>query len=437
MVITILCLSISVSAYDFEVDGIYYDANINTMELTVTSGDNAYTGFVNIPTEVEYKGRTFTVVRIGSSAFSNSKIEKVTIPSSVYTIGYSAFKDCLILNEVNLSEGLKSIDYAAFMGCEALEEISIPSSVSGIYTLAFWNTGLKKLILEDGDTKIELGQVGSSGGSDSSPFEDTELEYVYMGRTIDFWNAKYGPFYNTNVKEVQIGTLVESLPDYCFANLKIKKLTIPANVTKIGQSCLKSPYLEELTLNDGEHPLEWQLYSKMPNLKTLYYGRNLDVERYNIAFEECDKITTLYIGKSVSDFQDVYFNSNLINIYSLNATPAAYSHSPFNSKTYLDAVLHVPLGCKEVYEKTEGWKNFWEIKETDLSSVERIERDSISSFIVINGGIKCTTEGKFEIYTIDGYPVYRTFLEVGTTLELPSNIYLICTDKGKHKILIK
>ena len=57
------------SAYDFEVDGIYYNKNSDGTSVSVTSGGN-YSGSVTIPSQVTYSGITYSVTSIGESAFS-------------------------------------------------------------------------------------------------------------------------------------------------------------------------------------------------------------------------------------------------------------------------------------------------------------------------------------------------------------------------------
>lgn len=59
MILGVFLLSIlSVSAYDFEVEGVYYNI-LSTGELTceVTSGAEKYVGEIKIPTVVNYKNR--------------------------------------------------------------------------------------------------------------------------------------------------------------------------------------------------------------------------------------------------------------------------------------------------------------------------------------------------------------------------------------------
>ncbi|MCH5307889.1 MAG: leucine-rich repeat protein [Prevotella sp.] len=100
-VVCLLC-STSVSAYDFEVDGIYYNYINNRTELQVTYRDNsasysnAYLGNVVIPESVTYVGKTYSVTSIGDRAFYGcSGLTSVTIPSSITTSGAYAFSYCI------------------------------------------------------------------------------------------------------------------------------------------------------------------------------------------------------------------------------------------------------------------------------------------------------------------------------------------------------
>ena len=91
--IAVLLGSVMANAYDFEVDGIYYNI-LSSTDLTaeVTHGDNKYTGDVIIPSTVNYKSRDIAVIAIGDSAFSGcTELNSITIPNSVTSIGFSAF----------------------------------------------------------------------------------------------------------------------------------------------------------------------------------------------------------------------------------------------------------------------------------------------------------------------------------------------------------
>ena len=116
----LLCLlgmmGIGVSAYDFEVDGIYYNIiSSDNLTCSVTSSNHAYSGEVNIPSTVTYNGKTYSVTTIGSFAFySDSGLISVIIPNSVTTIERCAFY------------------------CSSLTSVTIPNSVTTIGEHAFW-----------------------------------------------------------------------------------------------------------------------------------------------------------------------------------------------------------------------------------------------------------------------------------------------------------
>ena len=169
------------SAYDFEVDGIYYNV-VSLPDLTceVTYGDNEYVGDIVIPSTVEYNSRKFTVVNIGAEAFKEcesltsvviskgvstigkSAFERcygftsVVIPEGVSTIGKSAFKDCVDLTSVEFPESLTSIGEEAFSYCRCLSSVEFPASLTKIGEYAFYNCwSVKSLEFPASLTSIE------------------------------------------------------------------------------------------------------------------------------------------------------------------------------------------------------------------------------------------------------------------------------------------
>ena len=167
-VIGLLC-SVSVSAEDFEVDGIYYDIT-SSKDKTVAvtyKGDrydtysNEYSGIVVIPESVIYNGCTYSVNRIWGCAFFNcsdlisveipnsvtdigtsafegcSGLTSVVIPNSVTDIGNSAFKYCSNLISVEIPNGVTSIGGETFHGCSSLTSVVVPNSVTTIGNWAF------------------------------------------------------------------------------------------------------------------------------------------------------------------------------------------------------------------------------------------------------------------------------------------------------------
>ena len=94
--IAILLCCVMANAYDFEVDGMYYNL-LSATDLTVevTWGDNAYSGEVVIPSTITYRSRNLAVVGISSSAFYNdSALTSITIPQSIASIYDNSFEGC-------------------------------------------------------------------------------------------------------------------------------------------------------------------------------------------------------------------------------------------------------------------------------------------------------------------------------------------------------
>ena len=159
-----LLSTLSANAYDFEVDGFYYNV-ISLPDLTceVTFREryiDSYFGDVVIPSFVSYSGRTFSVTKIGDEAFSwcglltsvtipnsvksigdnafrSSRLTSVTIPNSVKSIGAGAFSDCSFLISVTIPNSITAIQNAVFRGCDVLTSVIIPNSVTRIESWAF------------------------------------------------------------------------------------------------------------------------------------------------------------------------------------------------------------------------------------------------------------------------------------------------------------
>lgn len=113
MFMLMLLCSMTSLAYDFEVDGIYYniiDLDSKTVEVTHNGKNNVffrivvhsgvtswledftyyadtYVGEIVVPAKVSYRGREFTVIKIGQAAFLHQdKLTKISIPSSIQEI---------------------------------------------------------------------------------------------------------------------------------------------------------------------------------------------------------------------------------------------------------------------------------------------------------------------------------------------------------------
>ena len=77
-------------------------------------------------------------------------LERITLPSTLKSIGAYSFSGCEALKEITLPPYLEEIDFVAFEGCSSLYEITIPKSVRLIDLSAFGGcSSLARVIFED------------------------------------------------------------------------------------------------------------------------------------------------------------------------------------------------------------------------------------------------------------------------------------------------
>ena len=147
------------------------------------------------------------VTGIGKWAFyAFVKLKTVEMADSVTYIKNEAFASCRNLTSVKLSAKVKSIEGAAFYACAKLEhltlpeEVIIPDSVTKTYKALF--VGCKSL------SKIKL------------PKDMKEI------KQYDFTNCK-------NLRTLEIPEAVTTVSMSAFSGTKLKKITLPKNVTTI------------------------------------------------------------------------------------------------------------------------------------------------------------------------------------------------------------
>lgn len=90
-----------------------------------------------------------TVTSIGLSAFYNcTSLGSINLPSTITTIGNSAFSGCSSLTSIKLPSNVTTIGNNAFSGCTMLGTLTIPASVTSIGTNAFSNCSFNKVTFE-------------------------------------------------------------------------------------------------------------------------------------------------------------------------------------------------------------------------------------------------------------------------------------------------
>ena len=149
-------LPMAVSAYDVEIDGIYYNLNKENRTARVTSGDKKYNGDIIIPSNIIHNGDNYNVYYVEKYAFSGcSALTSVGISSSVKSIGNYAFELCGNLKTISLPIGLTEIADVTFFACSSLNNVTIPASVTRIGDNAFFGcSSLTSIVIPQKVSKI-------------------------------------------------------------------------------------------------------------------------------------------------------------------------------------------------------------------------------------------------------------------------------------------
>ena len=133
-----------------------------------------------------------SVNSIGDSAFAGcSSLSNIAIPSSVNSIGKYAFSSCCSLSGVIIPDSVTSIGNYAFKGCSSLSNIVIPDCVTSIGDWTFSDCySLSNIVIPDSVIRISIGAFAGCTSLSNIVIPDsvTSIEYFAFSRCYSLSN---------------------------------------------------------------------------------------------------------------------------------------------------------------------------------------------------------------------------------------------------------
>ena len=319
------------------------------------------------------------VTTIGDYAFQYCNLSSVTIPSTVTYVGNGAFSNNTLLTTVsidvpeldmetteqfagntslvNLTIGshVKNLTENMFKGCTALTEITIPANVETLGLRPFEGcSALETLRLNQ---KSVTGKIIASQGAYLGAKPNTTVTTVILGNTVEtIEQAAFDSF--TALESVNIPSSVTSIGAYAFYGCtslssaltipdgvtelptevfrnctSLTSVTLPAQMTSIGQGAFNNCKLESITIPEG-------LTEIAPY--TFYYNRFKSVEIPEGvttigegAFRACLNLETVTLPSTLETIgEEAFVGNNMIEALTIPAN-VTLGTKAFYSSTHL------------------------------------------------------------------------------------------------------
>lgn len=379
--------------------GVLYNKQ-NTVLIAFPAGKS---GIYTIPS---------SVTSIGNSAFFRcSGLTEITIPSSVTEIESWAFYCCSGLKSIIIPSSVTSIANGTFFGCRALKSVAIPSSVTSIGVRAFFKCEtLRNITIPSSVTSIGDEAFSSCSGMRSINVDEDNPNYTCMSGVL-YNNDKTSLIICPGKKtgHFVVPSSVISISDMAFSCGALRKVTIPSSVESIGSmafsNCDRLKRIEVDESNPNYSTLSGVLYNKQltdliayPSGKAGYFIIPSTVTSIgNWAFSHCHKLKEIIIPSSLtfigewafihcSDLERIMIPSsvnsigvgafsnciNLTTIYSDSEIPIDLSLFVYYNIDKTNCKLFVPIGSRGLYEEAKEWKDFPNIIESDEAEIFEI-----------------------------------------------------------------
>ena len=254
---------------------------------------------------------------IGAVAFSTcTSLTSLSLVGSFQTIGEHAFASCNSLTSLSLTCDVQEIGDYAFVTCNSLTSLSLTGDIQEIGDYAFYSCpSLKTVALPKSLTSIGLLAFGSCTSLDSIEIPGTVTEiggFAFNNSgltsvTIDEGVKSTGAYMFYQCGNLTTVTLPESLTTIANGSFafcpNLNHVNIPARVTCIGDGAFSNcTSLSEITLRDGLKTIGADAFLSCKALTSITLPDSVtDIGKE--AFQSCEGLKSITIPKNVTTIE--------------------------------------------------------------------------------------------------------------------------------------
>lgn len=188
---------------------------------------------------------TSTIQTLGRSIFKDcTSLEKISLPSSITSVGTNAFENCSLLKDVNFSSNSKiaTIPDYTFANCTSLADVTLPSTLKTIGRYTFNNC--ENLI------NIDLGSnitdIGISAFANCKKLQSISIPDSCKSIANSIFNGCESLSKVKLSSHSNINAISESMFE---GTLALKNIVLSENYTKINNRAFANSSLVSITLN--------------------------------------------------------------------------------------------------------------------------------------------------------------------------------------------
>lgn len=286
---------------------------------------------------------------IPASAFTNTAIRFVDLPTKLKTIGDNAFDNRYLTGPLVLPEGLDSIGKEAFQK-NYITEVTIPESVRGIGQAAFFdNQYLQSATLNNNMETIVRSLFNNC----------KKLAVVHGGKNVKniFYRAFWGCDSLRSIKDVVPVTIDREAFYNCqkLENFNFSRIKSIGYESFYQCYSLKEVDLTTLTSIDRS-------FAGCMGLKKVTLGNDITTIKSD-AFYNCQALEEVVLGSSINSLETDCFKSDqnkLKRVYITAPAPPAVGSTPFYSPSRV--TLYVPEYAMVSYKLDNYWSQFTKVE---------------------------------------------------------------------------